>query len=200
MGKKSEHVPSGKENGKLVFGLILGLIGCVICWGDHVHYSGFLGLKSTRSDGTPEFLSVLFAVVFVLVLYAKKIIEIKSRALKIAYLLDIVIFASMFELFFGEFSGYIVVVMVACFGFMLFGSKGLAKLFSMIGLVLYAVPTLEYVSKTLGINALVPVLLFVASLFLQENFSLKDFAKKEKAIDDVVRDGDKIAPDEDADL
>lgn len=183
-----------RSDGKRVVGLMLGLIGCFICWGNH-HY-GFLGLRVI--SGTPGFVSGALSIVFMVVLYARKLILFRSGFLKVfSFIVDVTIFATVFALFFHKgFSLYLIIVMVACFALLLLGSKGLAKLSVILGLLLWCLGRANAIERALGFGGFVAVLLIAACFYLQENFQWSELVSKSKRIKGMAESGVKSTIDE----
>ncbi|MCQ2306962.1 MAG: hypothetical protein MJ000_05295 [Bacteroidales bacterium] len=169
-----------KADGKQFVGLIFGLIGCFICWGNH-HY-GFLGWRVV--SGTPGFVSGGLSLAFMIVLYARKLIYFRSGFMKVlCFIIDVTIFATIFALFFHNgFTFYLIIVTAICFALLLFGSKGLAKLSVILGLLFWCLGRANVIERALGFAGFVAVLLIAACFYLQESFQWSELVSNTRNI------------------
>lgn len=170
-----------KTDGKQVVGLILGLIGCFICWGDHRY--GILGWRVL--NGNPGFITGALSLAFMIVLYARKLIHFRSGFLKVfCFIVDVTIFATVFALFFHKgFSAYLIVVTIGCLLLLLFGTKGLAKLSVILWLLLWCLSRANVVERALGLSGYVAILLIGACFYLQESFHWRELVSNAKTIE-----------------
>ena len=93
------------NDGKQIVGLVLGLIGCVICWGERT--TGILWWKQAI-DGTPNFGSGLLSMILVAIMYFRKLVDFDRLLFKyLSIIMTFTIGATLISLFINGNSFYL---------------------------------------------------------------------------------------------
>lgn len=166
------------NEGKQIIGLVLGLIGCVICWGNHRF--GFLGRRYV--NGSPGFTTGLMSILLLGVIYTRGIVDFSNSKFKLpTVLVYITIFATFFALLCGKkdvFSilfgnTFMIVVSVFCFTMLLFGMRGITKVSIIIAMLLWFCDRMKYINKAFGYSGFLVLLFWFSCFYCLENIDVQ---------------------------
>ena len=166
------------NEGKQIIGLVLGVIGCVICWGNNRF--GFLGLRYV--DGSPNFTTGLMSILLLGVIYIRGIVDFSNSKFKLpTMLVYITIFATFFALLCGKkdvFSilfgnTFMVVVSVFCFTMLLFGMRGITKVSIIIAMLLWFYDRMKPINKAFGYSGFLVLLFWFSCFYCLENIDVQ---------------------------
>lgn len=192
------------NEGKQIVGLVLGLVGCVICWGESEF--GFLGLRYV--DGSPKFTTGLMAILLLGVIYIRGIVDFSNSKYKLpTMLVYIVIFATFFALLCGKddvFSilfkdTFMTIVSVFCLTMLLFGMRGMSKVAIIIAMLLWVCNSMEAIDKALGYKGFLALLFWFSCFYFLENINVNQLMSDLKLVYGKAKSGISEACSEAAD-
>lgn len=192
------------NEGKQIVGLVLGLIGCVICWGNHEF--GFLGLRYVK--GSPNFTTGLMAILLLGVIYVRGIVDFSNSKYKLpTMLVYIAIFATFFALLCGKddvFSilfkdTFMTIVSVFCLTMLLFGMRGMSKVAIIIAMLLWVCNSMEAINKALGYKGFLALLFWFSCFYFLENINVNQLMSDLKLVYGKAKSGISEACSEAAD-
>ena len=166
------------NEGKQIIGLVLGLIGCVICWGNHEF--GLFGIHNV--NGSPDFTTGLMSILLLGVIYIRGIVDFSNSKFKLpTMLVYITIFATFFALLCGKkdvFSilfgnAFMIVVSVFCFTMLLFGMRGITKVSIIIAMLLWFCKRMKAIDEALQFNGFLALLFWFSCFYCLENIDVQ---------------------------
>lgn len=192
------------NEGKQIIGLVLGLIGCVICWENHRF--GFLGIHNV--NGSPDFTTGLMSILLLGVIYVRGIVDFSNSKYKLpTMLVYIAIFATFFALLCGKddvFSilfkdTFMTIVSVFCLTMLLFGMRGMSKVAIIIAMLLWVCNSMEAINKALGYKGFLALLFWFSCFYFLENINVNQLMSDLKLVYGKAKSGISEACSEAAD-
>ena len=193
MSEKSEKFKIfWKTNGNLIVGFVLCVAVCIICWRDWDTYRTIFGLKLWKKNtvnGTPDIWPGILGLGVVLFMWARSILSFTGKnkvAVLGTLLVDITVFSTFFALitnqekdFLGSFfdGTFKMCFTVFFLAMILFGIRSIAKITVIVGLCVWGYDKFSVIGDTMGVWSYIALLLFMLSLYLQENINFGELKK-----------------------